>query len=246
MKRLLVILFVTIAFSISIKAQGELPTLKYLATDLTNTLSADDILSLNRILSAFEDSTSNQLVFLMIPTLNDYPIEEYANQVAQKNKIGTKKNDNGILLLVVKNDHKIRIEVGYGLEGALPDATSNYIIRNEILPLFKENNYAEGVFAGVGAIVKATVGEYKNDAPKSRRRGKSVGGWIIPILIILFSFLFRGRRSRGIYLGSGMGLGGFRGSSGFGGFGGGSSGGGFGGFSGGGGSFGGGGASGSW
>jgi len=243
MKKLLFIFF--LFFSFSIKAEVELPTLKYLATDLTNTLSADDMLRLNRVLSYFEDSTSNQLVFLMISTLNDYPIEEYANQVAQKNKIGTKKNDNGILFLVVKDDHKIRIEVGYGLEGALPDATSNSIIRNEILPLFKENNFSAGVFAGVGAIIKATVGEYKIDSPK-RRKGKSIGGWIIPLLIILFSFLFRGRRSRGVYLGGALGAG-FGSSSGFGGFGGGSSGGGgFGGFSGGGGSFGGGGSSGSW
>lgn len=243
MKKLLFIFF--IFFSFALNAEDELPTLKYLATDLTNTISADDMLMLNRILSSFQDSTSNQLVFLMISTLGDYPIEEYANQVAQKNKIGTKKNDNGILFLVVKDDHKIRIEVGYGLEGALPDATTSSIIRNEILPLFKENNFSAGVFAGVGAIIKATVGEYKNDSPKSRKRGKSIGGWIIPFLIIIFSFLFRGRRSRGIYLGGGFG-GGFGGSSGFGGFGGGSGGGGFGGFSGGGGSFGGGGASGSW
>ncbi len=244
MKKLLFIFLISFAFAFSIKAQGELPTLKYLATDLTNTLSAEDILNLNRILSSFQDSTSNQLVFLMISTLNDYPIEEYANQVAQKNKIGTKKNDNGIFFLVVKNDRKIRIEVGYGLEGALPDATTNSIIRNEILPLFKEDNYSAGVLAGVGAIIKATVGEYKNDSP-NKKNGKSIGSIIIFFLIILFSFLFRGRKSRGVYLGGGFG-GGFGGSSGFGGFGGGSSGGGFGGFSGGGGSFGGGGASGSW
>ncbi|MFA6597841.1 MAG: TPM domain-containing protein [Ignavibacteriaceae bacterium] len=239
MKKLLFIFFILFAFAL--KAEDELPTLKYLATDLTNTISADDMLTLNRILSSFQDSTSNQLVFLMISTLGDYPIEEYANQVAQKNKIGTKKNDNGILFLVVKDDHKIRIEVGYGLEGALPDATTSSIIRNEILPLFKENNFSGGVFAGVGAIIKATVGEYKNDSP-NKKNGKSIGSIIIFFLIILFSFLFRGGRSRGIYLGGG----GFGGSSGFGGFGGGSSGGGFGGFSGGGGSFGGGGASGSW
>jgi len=243
MKKLLFIFFVL--FSFAIKAEDELPTLKYLATDLTNTLSADDMLALNRILSSFQDSTSNQLVFLMISTLGDYPIEEYANQVAQKNKIGTKKNDNGILFLVVKDDHKIRIEVGYGLEGALPDATTSSIIRNEILPLFKENNFSAGVFAGVGAIIKATVGEYKNVSP-NKKNGKSIGSIIIFFLIILFSFLFRGGRSRGIYLGGGGFGGGFGGSSGFGGFGGGSSGGGFGGFSGGGGSFGGGGASGSW
>lgn len=244
MKKILFIFL--IFFSFVIKAEVELPTLKYLATDLTNTLSADDMFRLNRVLSYFEDSTSNQLVFLMISTLNDYPIEEYANQVAQKNKIGTKKNDNGILFLVVKDDHKIRIEVGYGLEGALPDATSNSIIRNEILPLFKENNFSAGVFAGVGAIIKATVGEYKIDSPKGRKGNSGAIGWIIPILIILFSFLFRGRRSRGVYLG-GAALGSrFGSSSGFGGFGGGSSGGGFGGFSGGGGSFGGGGSSGSW
>ena len=244
MKKFLFIFFVSFTLCFSVKAQGELPVLKYLATDLTNTLSSDDIFTLNGMLRAFEDSTSNQLVFLMISTLEDYPIEEYANQVAQKNKIGTKKNDNGILFLVVKNDHKIRIEVGYGLEGALPDATSNSIIRNEILPLFKKDNYSAGVFAGVSAIIKATVGEYKNDSP-GKRKGKNSYGWIIPILFILFSILFRGGRSRGIYLGGGLG-GGLGRSGGFGGFGGGSSRGGFGGFSGGGGSFGGGGASGSW
>jgi len=244
MKKLLFILLISFAFTV--KAQVELPTLKYLATDLTNTLSPDDITNLNRELSYFQDSTSNQLVFLMIPTLNGDAIEEYANQVALKNKIGTKKNDNGILFLVVKNDRKIRIEVGYGLEGALPDAITSSIIRNEILPLFKENNYSAGVLAGVTSIIKATSGEYKGDTPK--RRGKSGKlNLIIPFLIIIiFSFFFRGRRSRGIFLGGGGFGGGFGGSSGFGGFGGGSSGGGFGGFSGGGGSFGGGGASGSW
>jgi len=245
MKKLLV--FILLSFALVAKAEDELPTLKFLATDLTNTLSADQILSLNRTLTYFQDSTSNQLVFLMIATTNGDAVEDYANQVALKNKIGTKQNDNGILFLVVKDDKKIRIEVGYGLEGALPDAITSSIIRNEILPYFKSNDYAGGVFAGVDAIIKATAGEYKADARSRNKNGSSLFKWLIPLIIILT--LFR-RKNRGIYLGGGGFGSGFRNTGGFGGFGSfggfGGGGGGFGGFSGGGGSFGGGGASGSW
>lgn len=241
MKKIFLFIFIIIS-SISY-AQPKIPPVTQWATDFTNTLNSEEISSLNLRLKTFEDSTSNQIVFLMIPSLDGYPLEMFANEYASKTKIGTKKNDNGILFLVVKNDKKVRIEVGYGLEGALPDALASSIIRNVIIPNFKSDDYYHGIAAGINAIILATKGEYKAE-PKQKRRNHDFSGIFTLLFIIFFiitSFL-RGGRGRGrggfIYLGGGLG-----GSSG-GGFG--SSGGGFGGFSGGGGSFGGGGASGGW
>ncbi len=234
MKKLILFLFF---FSVGY-AQQELPVLKSYANDLTGTLNQDQLADLNFRLKTFDDSTSNQLVFLMVTTLNDYPLEEYANETAVKNKIGTKKNDNGILFVVVKNDKKLRIEVGYGLEGALPDALSSSIIRNVVVPYFKRDDFYDGISAGIDAIILATKGEYKVE--KQNHSHDSFSGITTFLLIIFFiiTFFIRGgRRGGGLFY-----LGGFGGGGGF------SSGGGFGGggFSGGGGSFGGGGSSGGW
>ncbi|HPO56222.1 MAG TPA: TPM domain-containing protein [Ignavibacteriaceae bacterium] len=222
------------------------PVLKMYATDLTGTLSRAELNALERKLVTFHDSTSTQLVFLMISTLDGGAIEEYSYQVAATNKIGTKENNNGVLLLIAKEDRKLRIEVGYGLEGVLTDATSSYIIRNEIIPFFKNGEYFEGINGGLNAIIAVTAGEYKKVKEEEDSGGKIPFPVIIFIILILLS-IFGGRGSgKGILIGSVLGQmagGGFRGGS-FGGFSG--RGGGFGGFSGGGGSFGGGGASGSW
>src|SRR5574340_442741 len=138
MKKLFLFLFF---LSFSGYAQSELPQLKSYANDFTGTLNEEQLSELNFRLKTFDDSTSNQLVFLMIPTLGDNSLEDYANETAIKNKIGTKKNDNGVLFLVVKNDKKVRIEVGYGLEGVLTDALSSSIIRNVVIPYFKSNDF---------------------------------------------------------------------------------------------------------
>jgi uncharacterized protein len=221
-------------------AQPEVPLLKQWANDYTNTLNKGQLDVLNNHLKTFEDSTTNQLVMLMIASLNDYPVEYYSHEVAQKNKIGTKVNNNGALLFIAKDDRKLRIEVGYGLEGALPDALASSIIRNEIVPHFRESNFYEGITSGINAIIAAIAGEYKAKRDvSSDNEGSPVISTILMIIFALLMFIFRGRRRgrRGglIYFG---GFGGGRG--------GGFSSGGFGGFSGGGGSFGGGGASGSW
>jgi uncharacterized protein len=244
MKRLLLFLFfITAAYSQSNQSadQVSLPTLKYYANDYTNTLSQGELSELNYRLSTFNDSTSNQVVVLMISTLNGYPLDRYSIETAMKNKIGGKKNDNGILILVVKDDKKARIEVGYGLEGALPDALASSIIRNVMIPYFRNGDYYDGISEGVNDVILATKGEYKAN-PHSREDGHHFN--IFPILFLIFfvlSFFLRGGIGG---LGSLIfwgGLGGFGGGSGGGG-------GGFGGggFSGGGGSFGGGGASGGW
>lgn len=218
-------------------ADTEIPQLKAWATDQTGTLSQSTISSLNLSLKKFQDSTTSQVVFLMISTLGDSPVEDFAYETATQNKIGSKEFNNGILFLIVKNDRVVRIEVGYGLEGTLPDATASSIIRNEIIPYLKKDDYDSAVKAGVNAILLATAGEYSATEKDDSSGGKNFLPIIFYIALMLFGLLGRRRRR-------GMMFGGFPGGT-FGGFGGGG-GGGFGGFSGGGGSFGGGGASGRW
>ncbi|NWF89219.1 MAG: TPM domain-containing protein [Ignavibacteriaceae bacterium] len=242
MRILYFLIFGSLTFSF---AQPQIPELKNWANDFTNTLTADELQQLNYRLKTFEDTTSNQLVSLMIASLEGYPLEYFSYEVAEKNKIGTKEHSNGILLLVVKNDKKMRIEVGYGLEGAVPDALASSIIRNEIAPHFRKNAYYAGITAGINAIIAAIGGEYKG-SPKGQDKEGNLSGFIILLIIIFIVFFIIPKTKRygsgGItYHGGGWGTGGFGG-----GFGGGSSSGGFGGFSGGGGSFGGGGSSGSW
>ncbi len=237
------LLFSLLLFSAPLPGQASVPKLTQWATDLTGTFSQSQIDDLTRNLKQFEDSTSNQIVVLMIPTLDGMDITDYAYQVASQNRIGTKQLNNGILVLIVKNDKKARIEIGAGLEGALPDATASYIVRNEMIPFFKEGDYFGGVAAGVSAITKATAGEYKIK-PERKSKGKKFNGFSLIIIILFIAFSVLPRRRRGIFFG---GFGGFGpGGGGFGGFGSGGGGGGFGGFSGGGGGFGGGGAGGSW
>ena len=215
-------------------------------TDKTGTLTGEQLASLERLLAEFEQKTTNQVVVLMIPTLAGDSLEDFSVRLAERWKPGQKGKDNGVILLIVKNDRKLRMEVGYGLEGALPDALAGAVIRNEIAPRFRKGDFYGGILGGVQGIMAATRGEYKAPPVKrGRRRGGSSLGlfWIL----LLFFFLFGGfrRRRLGYWgLGTALFLGmSHRGSSlGRGGFGGG----GFGGFSGGGGGFGGGGASGGW
>jgi uncharacterized protein len=230
-----------------LKAQIEFPVLKNYATDLTNTLSSSELYTLNSSLKSFDDSTSNQIVFLMIASLDGYSLESYTYETAAKNQIGSKKNNNGVLFFVSKDDRKMRIEVGYGLEGVLPDALTSSIQRNEVRPYFKQGDYYSGIVAGVNAIMSATKGEYKGE-----RKGKSEKERGFPFIFIIMAIIFilsifkKGGKGGGggilpwIILGSMSGGRSSGGGSSWGGSGG------FGGFSGGGGSFGGGGSSGSW
>lgn len=231
-------------------AQVEIPTLKNYANDFTNTFDSSELYTFESKLKSFDDSTSNQVVFLIINSLDGYPLESFCYETATKNKIGSKKNNNGILFFVAKGDRKMRIEVGYGLEGVLPDALASSILRNEVRPYFKQGDYYAGVNAGLNAILSATKGEYKGE-PKGGDDEKGFPFIFIIILIFILVSVF-GRGGKG---GRGGGSGilpwliissmGGR-SSGSWGSSGGFGSGGFGGFSGGGGSFGGGGSSGSW
>ncbi|MFN5428814.1 MAG: TPM domain-containing protein [Bacteroidota bacterium] len=236
-----------------------------LVTDKAGVLSSAELSALEQKLVAVDDSSSNQIAVVIIKSLQDRPIEEYATKLFRTWGIGNKKTNNGVLLLVAVDDRKVKIEPGYGLEGAIPDIVADDIIRTKIAPAFREGNYYKGIDAATNEIAKAAVGEYK----VARKRNRSSDGDGSPslvffiILIIVFLILagigggggFGGGRRRsdfgslaeGIILGSllngGRGGGGW-GGGGFGGGSGGFGGGGFGGF--GGGSSGGGGASGGW
>ena len=231
--------------------------------------------ALKQKLAAFEAKFSDQIVVATIPDLQGYDIADYANRLARQWAIGQKKPDNGVVLLVARDDHKVRIEVGYGLEGTLTDALSQLIIQNDILPSFKAGDFPTGIEKGVDGILQVLSGdaaEMQARAEKNRQwSGDDIAGWLFPILFIGIWMLVAGMamasrmaRLRGTKVGPNryrwLGIvwtldqisrsrrrGGFGGGLGGGDFGGGGFGGGSGGgFSGGGGSFGGGGSSGSW
>lgn len=160
------------------------------ATDKTGTLSSSQMKSLEDKLSAFEKETSNQVVVWMVPSLDGGSLEDKSYEIAEQNGIGQKGKDNGVLLFIAKNDRKLRIEVGYGLEGALPDALCDQIIRKEITPEFKKGKFYEGINAGVDAIIKATKGEYTADNKSDDNDVDDLTVCCIPLPVFIFIIIF--------------------------------------------------------
>lgn len=232
------------------------PTPQRLVNDFAGTLSTSERDNLEQKLLAYEDSTSNQVAIVIISSLEGYEVADYANRLAAKWGIGSKKN-NGILVLLAMAERKSRIEVGYGLEGKITDALSKRML-SEAKPLFKENRYYDGLTLVADRLAQAAAGEYQGDYKYSKPKKRRQGGWATGLIVVIFIIIFLASRGggRGGRGGGGGGFlagwllgqmlsggGGRRGGGGsWGDF---SSGGGsFGGF--GGGSFGGGGASGDW
>ena len=261
MKKLVFILFTVFSFTLGF-GQNVLPKPNppRLVNDAANVLSPEQVEILERKLVALDDSSSNQIAVVLIKTLGDYAIEDYAVKLFREWGIGNKKTNNGILIIAAIDDRKVWISVGYGLEGAIPDVVASSIYRNEIVPQFKEQNYYRGIDNAINALTKAAVGEYKVKTERQGKGGTSGSSILTFIVIVFVIIMIIARSGRG---GGGMGggrsgfgnvaqalllsslLGGGRGGGSSGGWGGGGdSGGGFGGF--GGGSGGGGGAGGSW
>lgn len=253
-----ILLLILVVASMVSQAQSILPRPNppKLVNDIADVLSPDQEASLERKLVAYDDSTSNQVVVVTVKTLDNYPIEEYSTKLFREWGIGNKKTNNGILIIAAIEDRQIRIETGYGLEGAIPDIVANQIIRNDIGPAFRSGDYYEGFDKATTSVIEAAAGEYRAPegyADRGKRKAPTTSIiFIIILIIIVLSRINRGgggggfmsrRGYRGFgpvfWPGGGFGGGGFGGGGG-GGFGGG----GFGGF--GGGSSGGGGASGSW
>jgi len=140
-------------------ADVAVPPLTGRVVDQTGTLSASDIASLTKKLRDFEDSKGSQLAVLIVPTTQPETIEQFSIRVADAWKVGRKKVDDGAILVIAKNDRRLRIEVGYGLEGALTDATSRRIIDEVITPKFRNGDFAGGISAGVDRMIRVINGE---------------------------------------------------------------------------------------
>jgi len=254
MKRILLFFATSLLVLLPASAQ-KIPELKGYVNDYAGVISSSEEREINALLSSLEKSGVAQIAVLTVDDLQGHEIESYSIKAADQWKLGQKDRDNGILFLLALDEKKVRIEVGYGLEGTMTDAKSGYIIRNVIIPEFKRGNFGNGLYKGVDAVSSVLGGTMvitDKDIAESERssRRSSSGGLslnvIIFIIIFILSSLTRGRRRRGglfqaLFWGSMLSGGSRRGGgfSGGGGFGGG-------GFSGGGGGFGGGGASGGW
>jgi uncharacterized protein len=150
------------------------PPLTARVTDLTGTLSAGERQALEAKLTNWEARTTNQLAVLIVPTTQPETIEQYGIRVAEAWKLGQKGKDNGVLFLVAKNDKRMRIEVGYGLEGNLPDVAARRIIGDAVAPLFSKGQFGAGIDAGVERIMRVASGD--EPPPKEpRRRAPSHG-----------------------------------------------------------------------
>lgn len=246
------------------QAQPTFPKLTGRVVDEANIISPEIENQINAISFGAEQSATDQLVVVTLNSLQDYEIEEYGYQLGRAWGIGQAKANNGVILIIAPNERKVRIEVGYGLEGIITDAVSREIIQERIIPSFKAGDMQAGILAGVmgiDEILKLSPEEQqarakKADLPKSKNTSsEDIKAAIFVILLIIFFIVSqnsrsnRFRRRRGgidilpIILHDWNDDDDHRGGGGFGGFGGG---GGFGGFGGGGGGFGGGGSSGSW
>lgn len=183
-RRLAALCLLLLASAVALAQQlPAIPQLTSYATDQTGTLDAAGVAALDANLRAFDTRTGSQLVVLLVPTTGDLPIEDYALKVAEKNQIGRKKLSDGVLLLVAKDDRRARIEVGYGLEGAIPDATASRVIQEYLVPKFRQGDFAGGVTDATGVLEKLIEGE-QLPAPVARHKpGPDSGGdWLFALI----------------------------------------------------------------
>ncbi|WP_421854119.1 TPM domain-containing protein [Novosphingobium sp.] len=262
MKRLLLVLIAALAFLAGPAAAQTFPKLTGRVVDAAHLLSPEQIAALDAKLAGLETQSQRQMVIATIPDLEGYEIEDYGYRLGRAWGIGDKQRNDGILLIVAPKEHKVRFEVGYGLEGIITDALSSVIIQREVVPRFKAGDYPGGIAAATDQLIaqlqlpEDQARKVAADAGAEAKKAKGPrfdAGTVIFLLIFFFFFVLPflramrggGRRygAPGVMIFPSGGWGG--GGSDWGGGGGGGWGGG-GGFSGGGGSFGGGGSSGSW
>lgn len=164
----------------------EPPPLKGRVNDYARLLAPQTAQTLEQKLAAFERETSNQIVLLTVPSLQDETIEGFAIKVGDAWKIGQKDKGNGVMLILAQKERKIRIEVGTGLQGALPDITAGQIIRNVMAPHLKAGNFDAGITAGLDAVIAATKGEFKaTPADKKALKKKKGSGYGLFIILLL-------------------------------------------------------------
>ena len=204
MKRLLALLLVFCAW-LGAAAQGELPVpdLTARVIDQTGTLDAIQRKGLEEKLAAFEQKKGSQMVVLIVPTTQPEDIASYANRIGNAWKIGRKDVGDGILVVVAKNDHKVRIEVAKTLEGAVPDLAASQIIETAMLPRFRSDDYAGGLQAAVDQLISRVTGEALPAPPppaQAQHRGGGKGGfdWFDLAIFLFFAVPIAGGVLRGI------------------------------------------------
>jgi len=223
---LIILIFLSLAVIGCVTADIPQPT--GYVNDFAGLLSKQEREILEKKLSGYATKTTNEIAVVTIKSLGGETIEDYTVRLAEKWKVGKKGKDNGVILLIAKEDKKLRIEVGYGFEGVLTDAKSKLIIEREITPRFKKGEFGPGISAGVNAIIDTISGTYSAPTPQSGDNEGRILLWIWIIVVIFFgSIVFLiiiivaisdgsssgGSWSSGGYSGGGGGGGGFGGGS---------------------------------
>jgi uncharacterized protein len=175
-----------LAFAAPALAQVEIPPLRAPVTDLTGTLTQDQIATLEQRLRAFEQRKGSQIAVLFVPTTQPETVEQYSIRVAEAWRLGRRGVDDGVLVLVAKDDRAVRIEVGYGLEGALPDVLANRITDQVIVPRFREGDFYGGVTAAIDRIIAVIEGEPLPENLRSEEGRAPQGlGSALPVFLML-------------------------------------------------------------
>lgn len=185
MNRFIAIILVVISLN-TLAAEIPIPDLTARITDQTATLTAEQKSGLESRLASFEKQKGSQIAVLIVPSTKPETIEQYSIRVFDQWKLGRKHIDDGVLLIIAKNDRKLRIEVGYGLEGALPDAMAKRIIEEVIAPQLKKGNYSDGINAGLLSVISVIKGEELTSPNKD-----TPSNWVafVPVLIFLIILL---------------------------------------------------------
>lgn len=168
------------------QAEVGIPALEHRVTDLTGTLTAEQQAGIESRLAAFEQQKGSQVAVLIVPSTQPEVIEQYSIRVVEQWKLGRKGVDDGVLLLVAKNDRRMRIEVGYGLEGVLPDAIAKRIIAETITPHFKQGDFYGGISAGVDSILGVIQGEPLPAPKPSSSSGANSGNFLAHHFMMIF------------------------------------------------------------
>ncbi|HGY5298548.1 TPA: YgcG family protein, partial [Aeromonas salmonicida] len=171
-----------------LQAAPDFPALSGRVVDEANLMSRKQAHQLTQQLASFEKRSGIQLVVVSIDSLDGETIEEYGYQLGRHWGIGQKGKNNGVLLLIAQDERKVRIEVGYGLEGALPDAIAADIIQTRILPAFKRGDMVAGVVAGSQSIMQALAGEYQ-PVDTAKKEDKLGGPWLFILMVIVMIVL---------------------------------------------------------
>ncbi|NEN75537.1 YgcG family protein [Pelistega sp. NLN82] len=181
--RLLLGLLLLVSASSLWAQESAIPALSNYATDTTGTLSASELERLNRQLKALDQETGSQIFILMIPTVQPDTIESYAVRVFEAWKVGRKGIDDGVLFVIAKEDRRNRIEVGYGLEGAIPDVVASRLLRNTVAPYFQQGQFVQGIEAAVAEMIQLIK---KENLPQQQTRSDDADGLGLAGLVIIF------------------------------------------------------------